>query len=106
MKYDVFISYSTKDKAIADVVCNTLENNGIHCWIAPRNIQPGKPYAREIINGIVSSKALLLIYPSNSNSAEHVINEVDAAFNAKKTIVTIPLGSCLCTLVIATTVTV
>lgn len=87
MKYDVFISYSTKDKAIADVVCNTLENNGIHCWIAPRNIQPGKPYAREIINGIVSSKALLLIYTSNSNSAEHVINEVDAAFNAKKTII-------------------
>ena len=86
MKYDVFISYSTKDKAIADVVCNTLENNGIHCWIAPRNIQPGKPYAREIINGIASSKALLLIYTSNSNSAEHVINEVDAAFNAKKTI--------------------
>ena len=87
MKYDVFISYSTKDKAIADVVCNTLENNGIHCWIAPRNIQPGKPYAREIINGIASSKALLLIYTSNSNSAEHVINEVDAAFNAKKTII-------------------
>ena len=87
MKYDEFISYSTKDKAIADVVCNTLENNGIHCWIAPRNIQPGKPYAREIINGIASSKALLLIYTSNSNSAEHVINEVDAAFNAKKTII-------------------
>ena len=87
MKYDVFISYSTKDKAIADVICNTLENNGIHCWIAPRNIQPGKPYAREIINGIASSKALLLIYTSNSNSAEHVINEVDAAFNAKKTII-------------------
>ena len=87
MKYDVFISYSNKDEAIANDVCHVLEDGGFKCWIAPRNIQPGKQYAREIINGINSSSMLLLIFTSNSNESEHVINEVDRAFNAKKTIV-------------------
>ena len=87
MKYDVFISYSNKDEAIANDVCHVLEDSGFKCWIAPRNIQPGKQYAREIINGINSSSMLLLIFTSNSNESEHVINEVDRAFNAKKTIV-------------------
>ncbi|MBR4849135.1 MAG: toll/interleukin-1 receptor domain-containing protein [Bacteroidaceae bacterium] len=87
MKYDIFISYSTKDKDIADDVCCALENSGIKCWIAPRNIQPGAPYARAIINGINSAEILLLVLTHDSNESEHVINEVDIAFNAKKTII-------------------
>ena len=34
MAHDVFISYSTKDKVIADAICANLENRGIRCWIA------------------------------------------------------------------------
>ena len=84
---DIFISYSTKDKAVADDVCSALESRGIKCWIAPRNIQPGTPYARAIINGITSAKILLLVLTPDSNDSEHVINEVDNAFNSKKTII-------------------
>lgn len=87
MKYDVFISYSTKDKAIADDVCSALENSGIKCWIAPRNIQPGTPYARAIINGIASAKIFLVVLTPDSNDSEHVINEVHTAFKEKKTII-------------------
>jgi hypothetical protein len=28
---EVFISYSTKDEEIANMVCNALESNGIKC---------------------------------------------------------------------------
>ena len=87
MKYDIFISYSNIDEVIANDVCCALENGGFQCWMAPRNIQPGKPYAREIINGINSSSMILLIFTSNSNKSEHVITEVDRAFNSKKTII-------------------
>jgi len=34
--HDVFISYSSKDKTIADAVCARLEMRGIRCWIARR----------------------------------------------------------------------
>ena len=42
MKYDVFISYSHKDKAAADAVCASLEADGVRCWYAPRDIAPGQ----------------------------------------------------------------
>ena len=41
MPHDVFVSYSADDKPTADAVCATLENKGIRCWIAPRDILPG-----------------------------------------------------------------
>ena len=45
MLHDVFISYSSRDKVIADAVCHFLEQGGIKCWIAPRDIAPGFDYA-------------------------------------------------------------
>lgn len=35
MKYDVFISYSSKDSGVAFDVCAMLEAAGLTCWIAP-----------------------------------------------------------------------
>ena len=43
MAHDAFISYSSKDKTIADAVCARLEARGIRCWIAPRDVRPGAP---------------------------------------------------------------
>ena len=87
MKYDVFISYSTFDEAIARDVCRVLEENGICCWIALRDAKPGYPYACEIMSGIEESKMLLLIFSSNSNLSEPVASEIEEAFNKKKPII-------------------
>ncbi len=46
MEHDVFISYAHEDKAIADAICAKLEENKIRCWIAPRDITPGKNILR------------------------------------------------------------
>ena len=40
--YEVFISYSTKNKNVADAVVANFEKNGIRCWYAPRDILPGQ----------------------------------------------------------------
>jgi hypothetical protein len=79
MAHDVFISYSHLDKNTADAVCSILEQKGIRCWIAPRDITPGTPFAEGIINGITSSKVFILVYSSNSNHSSQVIKEVDRA---------------------------
>ena len=39
--YDVFLSYSSKDKTWADAACAVLERHRIRCWIAPRDTTPG-----------------------------------------------------------------
>jgi hypothetical protein len=36
MPFDTFISYSHKDKLLADAACAAMEAAGIRCWIAPR----------------------------------------------------------------------
>lgn len=79
MVHDVFISYSHKDKNASDAICSILEKNRINCWIAPRNITPGVPFAEAIVDGIKDSKVFVLVYSSNSNQSQQVIREVDRA---------------------------
>lgn len=38
---EVFISYSSLNKNIADAVCARLESDGVRCWYAPRDITLG-----------------------------------------------------------------
>lgn len=57
---DIFISYASSEEKIANQICNTLEEQGVSCWIAPRNIQVGKEYGAEIIEGIENCKVFFL----------------------------------------------
>ena len=75
--HDVFISYSTEDKAIADAMCHYLEHHGLRCWMAPRDVRPGEDYAAEIIDAIAASRALVLVFSANANNSKHVKNEVE-----------------------------
>lgn len=86
-KYDVFISYSSYDKNIADAVCHSLEENGIACWISPRDVLPGTSYAKQIVQSISQCKIVVLIFSENSNKSEHVENEIDKGFNYGKPII-------------------
>ena len=87
MAHHVFISYASKNKQLADALCHTLEQHRISCWIAPRDVLPGEPYAREIIRGIRDCQIIVLIYTNDSNASEHVLNEIDKAFNYGKVII-------------------
>lgn len=87
MKYDVFISHSSRDAIIAKQLCDFLESNGIKCWIAPRDVTAGVPYARAILQGIDESTIMVLVFSGNSNKSRHVESEVDRAFNKEKVII-------------------
>jgi hypothetical protein len=86
--HDVFISYSSKDKPVADAVCACLENNSIRCWIAPRDVLPGEDFPKAIIKGINESKIMVLIFSANANASPHVTREVTKAVG--KGIIIIP----------------
>ena len=59
---DVFISYPSENKAIADAVCHYLEGNLIKCWYAPRDIKPGAVWEDAIMEAISGSKVFVLIF--------------------------------------------
>jgi hypothetical protein len=83
MAHDVFISHSTRDKPVSDAVCAALEKAGIRCWVAPRDVQPGRSFAGEITRAIQQSKAMVLIFSANSNTSWQVLREVQLAVDSQ-----------------------
>ena len=84
---DIFISYSSANKNIADNIVSYLEKQGHRCWYAPRDILPGTRWVSAINTAINSSRIFLLIFTDKSNDSRQVANEVALAFNAGKIIV-------------------
>jgi hypothetical protein len=74
-----FICHSSVDSATAQKVVRGLEDAGIPCWIAPRNISKGSTYAGSIIQGIKNSNLLIFIFTNASNKSLDVINEIEKA---------------------------
>jgi hypothetical protein len=95
MAHDVFISYSTEDKLAADAVCSILENSGVRCWMAPRDIMPGSDWGGSIVNGIRTSRVLLLIFSSNANQSKQIKREVEVAADGGVTIVPLRIENIL-----------
>ena len=73
-----FISYSSRDKNIADNLCAKLEQRGIKVWYAPRDVKG--PYAESITRAIDTARYFIVILSENSLISEHVLNEIDLAF--------------------------
>ncbi len=87
MTIDVFVSYSTKDKIVADSIVATLEANSIRCWYAPRDVKPGSDWGDEIAKAINVSKVFLLIFSENANRSQRVLDELNLAINKEIPIV-------------------
>lgn len=90
-KYDFFISYSSKDKDIAFKIVTAIESAGYTCWIAPRNIPYGTPYASAIMEGIDECDKFIVLITKKSIQSNDVLNEVDNAHSVKKTIIPVRL---------------
>ena len=79
MAHEVFISYSSRDKSIADATCAALEAAAIRCWIAPRDIAPGAEWGEAIISAIEGSRVFVLIFSSSANASSQVSREIEYA---------------------------
>jgi hypothetical protein len=77
MDFDAFISYATADKTVADAACAVLEAAGIRCWVAPRDISPGREYAAAIIDAIDRCRVMVLIFSSRANDSSQVRREIE-----------------------------
>ena len=79
MAHDIFLSYSTRDQAAADMICQALEGAGVKCWIAPRDIAAGSQWGGSIVNAIEASRAVLVIFSEKSNDSPQVVREMECA---------------------------
>jgi formylglycine-generating enzyme required for sulfatase activity len=82
MAHEVFISYSQRDKAIADAVCHRIEAAKIRCWIAPRDVSGGENWDDVIVSAINEAKLVVVIFSSAANASRHVLNEITIALDS------------------------
>jgi hypothetical protein len=75
----VFISYSSEDFELAQRFCRSLEQHGVGCWMAPRDIRAGQSYAAAIVAAIDAAEAFLLLLTAASNESKHVLRELELA---------------------------
>jgi hypothetical protein len=81
INFDVFISYSSKDKAAADASCAALESAGVRCWMAPRDITPGTDWGEAIMMALDHCRAMVLIFSASANSSPQIRREIERAVN-------------------------
>jgi hypothetical protein len=95
MNKDAFISHSSRDSDIAATICSLLEDRGVACWIAPRDVGPGRNYDEEIVAGIESTRAVIVLLSEGSNESKHVKRELDLAINQGSAILPIRIQNVL-----------
>ena len=92
MKYDVFISYSQKDRDIViPFVQRISDETGAKCWIDQDGIESGVEFESKIKQAIDSSATLLFMLSDNSISSIWTQREVFYAEKKKKRIVPVIL---------------
>ena len=89
MKYDVFISYSRKDSAVAERICKAFDEVGITYFIDLQGISGGFEFPTVLAEAIINCKILLYLASENSYESRFTQSEITFAFNEK------PKGSIL-----------
>jgi hypothetical protein len=66
--FDVFISYSSRDRQLARILADRLQNDGINVWFDEWEIRPGDIISKKINDGLEQSRILLgLITEKNTD---------------------------------------
>lgn len=88
-----FISYSTKDKAKAELIKRMLQERGVKVWIAPDGIPQGRDYSMIIPTTLKHAGNFVLILTENSAKSKWVSREIDTAINNSSTKIKIILAN-------------
>jgi len=78
-QWDVFLSYSNRNSAIAARIASDLRTAGLTVWHDVTNVRPGERVRDAIGHGIRHSKVFVLLASVHSLRSRWVLNELDAA---------------------------
>ena len=95
MKYDIFISYSSKDQKVVEAMCAYLEQHKIRCFVAYRDIPKGVVWARAIVEALDESKMMVVVFSEEFNLSDQVDREIELASEDKKPILTFRISDAM-----------
>jgi N-acetylneuraminic acid mutarotase len=91
MAHQVFLSHAKEDQAAASRVCETLEADGVHCWLAVRDLQEGSDPAASILGAIRDADLVLLLFSASANSSPAVLRDIERAIAYEKRVLSLHL---------------
>jgi hypothetical protein len=77
--YSCFVSHSSRDQAFAERLHRDLQERGVRCWYAPKDLKIGEKIRVGIDESIRFHDKLLLVLSKNSVASEWVEQEVETA---------------------------
>ena len=86
-KIDIFLSYSTEDSVIANELKGEIEERGIKCFMAEKDIPVGTQWSDRIRNALINSKKIIILITPRSKNRPWVMTETGAAWVLKKNII-------------------
>lgn len=81
-----FISHHSSQVETARQLKKVLGINGVDGWMAPDDIDPGRPFDQAIIEQVRRSDLIILLFCSRSDQSRHVKRELMMAENGDKLI--------------------
>jgi TIR domain len=75
----VFISHSSRDRKVAQTLCQALEERGLSCWISSRDIGPGENFQEAIVKALRGARAMVLVFTNNANNSDEIKKEMALA---------------------------
>jgi len=79
MAYDVFISYSHKERPVAEKLYTMIKNAGISCWMDSHNLVHGSHWPASIAQAVRNARLLVLLFSKHASSSPDVAREVALA---------------------------
>jgi TIR domain len=80
LRHDVFLSYSEKDSSLANEFALELEQRGLSCFFAKRNIDAGANWVDNIREALRSSREIVIVITPESRKSSWVMIEAGAAW--------------------------
>lgn len=88
---DIFISYSSKDRAQAEQLTELLASAGLSVWIDQSALDVATSWSAEIVDAINDCHAFIVLLSPNSIVSHNVIKEVSLASEKRKKILPLDL---------------
>jgi TPR repeat protein len=83
MAATVFLSHASKDRKMAETICQAVESRGVQCWMSNRDVHPGENFQEAIVRAIRAAKVMLFVFSANSNNSDEVKKEIVLASQNK-----------------------
>jgi hypothetical protein len=80
----VFISYSSKDKVFAEKLHHDLQNQGVHCWSAQKDLKIGDKIRYRVEDAISDHDTLLVVISESAVTDLWVESEIHAVLEKEQ----------------------